>query len=462
MADTGIIGPVANVAIGTALGDGTNYGSFSNPQRLYRTAGGSSAATVTTSGKGTLWYNCFVSEIPSSATIQGIEIVAGVDFDGSGNSNIGNFGSTGTTETITMQMYLYNGTSYSSALQFDGIARTGISYANNNTEITFTGANRRYLGLSTLGTLVGGASDLSGLAWDPTNQADFGFALTTIGVTATPVSGIIRGIGLKAHYTTATPTRLLNYSGSQITEIDKVPGQTIAKWGAIDFTAAAPPSTTWSSSLYSYENQTTQESATGNWVVSTPMSDAPAWGNGSSVVNGTYWGLTSNKTVKGWNLGQDSTPSSNTGPAGGATFPNGTPSTLTGEHKYMYTEATSGRNNYCFVCRTGGYNFSTLMNDTSNDLELQFYVHGFGSQMGDLFIYIDTATTSNNTNATLLDSITTFTQTATTSNYTLKMCDLNNYRAINDTHYIYFVSQNGTGFRSDLAVDLVQIKELTP
>ena len=107
MADTGIIGPVADVAIGTALGDGTNYGSFSNPQRLYRTAGGSSAATVTTSGKGTLWYNCFVSEIPSSATIQGIEIVAGVDFDGSGNSNIGNFGSTGTTETITMQMYLY-------------------------------------------------------------------------------------------------------------------------------------------------------------------------------------------------------------------------------------------------------------------------------------------------------------------------------------------------------------------
>ena len=66
------------------------------------------------------------------------------------------------------------------------------------------------------------------------------------------------------------------------------------------------------------------------------MSDSPAWVNGTSAVNGTYWGLTSNKIVKGWNLGQDTTSSSGTGPSGGATLPDGTPSTSTGEEKYVY------------------------------------------------------------------------------------------------------------------------------
>ena len=276
------------------------------------------------------------------------------------------------------------------------------------------------------------------------------------------MAGILRGIGLKVYYSASDPVKLLNLPGTAIVRVDNVPGNTIAKWGVINFTAEAPPVVTgWESLLYSYENQATQENASSDWVVSTPMSDSPAWVNGTSAVNGTYWGLTSNKTVKGWNLGQDGTTSSGTGPSGGATLPDGTPSTSTGEDKYMYTESSSNRSAYCFVCRTGAYNFSTLMNDTSNNLDLEFFVHGYSSTnvMGDLFVYIDTAATSNNSNATLIDTQTSFSQTSNSSNYTKITVSLNSYRTVNSDHYIYFVSQNGSSFRSDLAVDLVQIKE---
>ena len=463
MADTGIVGPLSEIELGTALGDGVDYDSFGFATRVLRTTGGSSAAIPLSIPSGNLYFNCFDSNnIPSSATILGVEIVAGVDFDGSGNSSIGNFGSTGSTESITFRMYLFNGTSYSSPLAFDGVARTGITYSDSNTSATFLGPNIRYLGLNTLGTLFGSSTGLSGLSWDPTAQASWGFAITATAAVNTPVSGIIRGIGLKAYYSESDPVKLLNLPGTSITEVDKVPGNTIAKWGVINFTAAAPPTPTlYESLLYSYENQATQENASSNWVVSTPMSDSPAWVNGTSAVNGTYWGLTSNKTVKGWNLGQDSTTSSGTGPTGGATLPDGTPSTSTGEEKYMYTESSSGRNAYCFVCRTGAYNFSTLMTSTSNNLNLEFFVHGYSSnsEMGDLFTYIATTTTSNNASATLLDSQTSFSQTGNSSNYTKITVSLNSYRTVNSDHYIYFVSQNGGGFRSDLAVDLVQIKE---
>jgi hypothetical protein len=244
---------------------------------------------------------------------------------------------------------------------------------------------------------------------------------------------------------------------SSIVKITSVVKANIAKVSGV-----SSPVDLYSSLLYSWENQTPQENAASDWVVSTPMSDAPAWVNGTSAVDGTFWGLTSNKTVKGWNCGQNNPPSSNTGPAGGATTPDGTPTTSIDSNQYMYTETSSSRNLYCFVARTGGYNFSTLMSDTSNNIDLTFWVHGYGAAMGDLFTYIDTSTTSNDTNATLLNSQTTFTQTSRTSNYTEITVSLNSYRTVNSDHYIYFISQNGTSFTSDLAVDLVQITESVP
>ena len=47
-----------------------------------------------------------------------------------------------------------------------------------------------------------------------------------------------------------------------------------------------------------FEGQSPSTS-TGDW---TPTNDHSGWENGSGAVNGTYWGLISNKNVKGWNL----------------------------------------------------------------------------------------------------------------------------------------------------------------
>lgn len=229
MADTGIVGPLANTAVGTGLGDGTNYGAWSSPQRLHRNGIYSNAAVVTAANKGTRWYNCFDNnQIPAGATITGVEIVATTDFDGSGNSNIGTFGSTGSTESISMRAYLYNGSSYSSPLAYDGATRTGITYSDSNTTATFLGPNRRYLGSSTLGTLFGGSSDLSGLTWDPANQANFGFVFTSTAIVNTPVAGAIRGIGLRVTYTEAVarsgPADVAKINGVATADIDKFSG----------------------------------------------------------------------------------------------------------------------------------------------------------------------------------------------------------------------------------------------
>ena len=176
------------------------------------------------------------------------------------------------------------------------------------------------------------------------------------------------------------------------------------------------------------------------------------WVNGTSVVNGSYW-ESSGKTVKGWNLSNqtdsNSTISSGTGPGGGGHG---------GSIGFMYTEVTSSRHLYVFVCRTPAFNFSTLMTDTSNDLKLKFRVHAYGSQMGDLFINISTSTTTTHSTSTNLASYTSFSGfTGYTSAWQLKEIDLNSYRTVNSDHYIYFASYNATGYLGDLAIDNVQI-----
>ena len=99
-------------------------------------------------------------------------------------------------------MYFHNGTDYSAALTFLSTPSGG-SLNGDSTELTLTGGNKRYLGLSTLGILAGANDSLSGLSFDPADQADFGFAIVCSAISDTPVYGITRGIGLRATYTEA-------------------------------------------------------------------------------------------------------------------------------------------------------------------------------------------------------------------------------------------------------------------
>jgi hypothetical protein len=204
---------------------------------------------------------------------------------------------------------------------------------------------------------------------------------------------------------------------------------------------------------YDFNSQTTQENASSDW---SPSGDAQHWVNGADAVDGTYWGLTSNKIVKGWNCGFGGTGSSGTGPNGGVDTSDGSHNT---SERYLYSEA-SGRHTRCFVTRMPGSNFSTEMTDTSADLNLKFWVHAYGSNMGDLFVYIDTNESSNNDTATSLASYTSFSgYTANSSVWQQNTISLNSYRTVNATHFIYFITQNGTQFRSDLSIDSVIIEE---
>ena len=232
------------------------------------------------------------------------------------------------------------------------------------------------------------------------------------------------------------------------------------------------------SSTYNFESETTVESTSSQW---TPSVSYNTWVNGSSAVNGTYWGLTTNKTVTGWDLGTDTTPSSQTGPNGGATEPSGNISTAAASDNFLYTEASSSQNTRCFVVRTPSFQFGDIISYIGNNLKLEFWVHGYGAHQHDLFVYISTNSTSNNSDATLLETFThshsgsynngtsTLTKSSDSSTYTFVSysssvwrkveVDLNSYKDDDNTYYLYFVAQNGTSFRADFAIDEIKINE---
>ena len=206
--------------------------------------------------------------------------------------------------------------------------------------------------------------------------------------------------------------------------------------------------------FYQFESETTQTNHNNDW------SPGNNWVNGSSAVDGTYWGRDSNKTVKGWNLDSGSTPSG--GSAGTTTGPSNGVDVSDGSHasgtKYMYTEVSSSKHTHCFVARMPAFNSSNMVN-SGNNLDLKFWVHAFGSQIGDLYVYLSATASSRHIFATELAAYESFSgYTASSSVWQQKTISLNSYRTGVD-YYIYFVSQNATGFRGDLAIDGVQIIE---
>lgn len=237
MAVTSVGGPRTNAAIGTSLGDGVTYGAFGQPQRIHEDVTGASAAYAVAANTGSLYTNCFNTiSLPTDATINGVELVAATDFDGSGYSYIGNFGSTGSTESATMQMYLYNGTTYSSALTFKSTP-SGTSVNAANDEMTFLGGNKRYVNYNASIDLMGGAADsLSGLTWDASSQASWGFAFTCVAVSGTPVYGILRGIGLRITYTEASTGYTHDVNAVAAANIGRLNSVVTAKIGKINNT----------------------------------------------------------------------------------------------------------------------------------------------------------------------------------------------------------------------------------
>lgn len=201
MASTSALGPLSNFTV-------PGKTSWGQPIRLYRTQTGSSAAFTVSANIANVWYNCFDNgQIPAGATIEGIELTSETIATGTGR--IGTAGSTGPTESATMSIRLYNGSSYSSSL-----------YSN-----TFTGANDYYpsSGAGTGVVLVGGPTNLVGLTWDPADQANFGFRIDVDSVVLTPVAVASRGLSLKVYYTEATKIYSFNdVSGSDIKSVNSV------------------------------------------------------------------------------------------------------------------------------------------------------------------------------------------------------------------------------------------------
>tara|TARA_Y100000385_G_C12881960_1_gene546134 strand:- start:41 stop:781 length:741 start_codon:yes stop_codon:yes gene_type:complete len=216
------------------------------------------------------------------------------------------------------------------------------------------------------------------------------------------------------------------------------------------------------STIYDFNSEAIN---TGNgWSPSTAYA-ADGWVNGTSAVNGTQW--SSGTNTQGINSKSSSTSSSNTGPAGGMTsVTNGTPSTSSSQ-KYLYKETSANRHYLDHLARTPGYNFSTLMSDTTNDLRMVFWYHAYGATTwnNDLYtIYTDTATTSNSTTATQLQTLghSGNLMSQSTDAYIIQYVDLNSYRTINSTHYFYILLNSqtaGTGYRHDIAIDTVYFEE---
>lgn len=204
MANTSALGPLAHL---TPAGKTTWIGA----NRLYRTATLTSAAAAVNTTYATTWYNCFDSvQIPIGATIEGIELVS-TTING-GDGKVGTAGSTGAAESGTLEIYFYNGTSYSSSVFTQ----------------TFNGPNDYFPSPSGGGQIIaGGPTNLAGLTWNPSDQSNFGFRIDVTSIVATPVLVAIRGLALRVYYSTVVgPTNISsidNVLSNTISNVNNVP-----------------------------------------------------------------------------------------------------------------------------------------------------------------------------------------------------------------------------------------------
>jgi hypothetical protein len=246
-----------------------------------------------------------------------------------------------------------------------------------------------------------------------------------------------------------------------VTAVDNIAKANIASITDIDVPSSGP---LYRSTIYNFNGETAQTNPASDWAPSAAYA-ADGWVNGVSAVNGTTW--TAGVSVKGFNCDFGTTPSTFTGPAGGMTSTtNGTPTAVSTE-RYVYKETSSSRNLWDHIVRTPGYNFSTLMTSTANNLRMVMWYHAYGNTTwsGDLFnVYVDTALTSNAVAATNLYSLPAAgnTMAGEASPYIVQNIDLNSYRTIPATYYFYILlnpQSTGTSYRHDIAIDTVYFEE---
>ena len=274
---------------------------------------------------------------------------------------------------------------------------------------------------------------------------------------------------------------------SSIADFSGIAKADIAKLSNVDATSSLFD-VTWT-----FDGQSTYTSTSGNgWSPTGDMSD---WVSGAQACSdsGNKWAATqssndgnlgTNRTATGFRIDFNGTGSSGTGPSGAHNGLGGHDTSSGTRYAYAETSGVLDTNNH-FIARTPGYNYSTAMGDTSNNLDLKFFVHAYGSNIGILKIYYDNLASSKSTSATLLaecvgSNPSGFTGTLTNSaeshsqispasqswtsngsNWVQFTVSLNDIRTTNADHYIYFVYQGTTSFRGDLALDDIQIVEST-
>jgi hypothetical protein len=256
---------------------------------------------------------------------------------------------------------------------------------------------------------------------------------------------------------------------------------------------------------YGFDDQTTSISTSGSgW---SPSLTHANWENGAANTtdpNG-YWAppstptnapVTNGKAVGEWRCDYDSTSSTFTGPdgaldmnAGGTGIPTGAQDNSTSS-KFIFAETSGQLGGQVFVCRTPGINFAQSMSNTSNDLDITFWLHGYGESIDRLSLWVDDAASSTAVDAILYATFTathtggsttgttnfsnvaeahttvsptTCSYTGTNSNWVKITVGINALRQINANYYFYFVyeakSVNGVSYRGDLAIDQVEFVE---
>lgn len=142
-----------------------------------------------------------------------------------------------------------------------------------------------------------------------------------------------------------------------------------------------------------------------------------------------------------WTVRSGSTPSTGTGPTADYNS--------TGSGKYLYTEASSSGTGYPgkqAILYTPCIDLDTLVN-----AELAFAYHMYGSDMGTISAEVFNGFTWNQVWTASGDQ---------GNNWSLATADLSNYDG--DTIQIRFVGSTGNNFRSDMAIDAVEIREQVP